>query len=240
MTTGGLKLLGVEDVDQGGGIIATSFVVTILACLIVALRLATRIWLVKNVGWDDYTIIAATLGIIIGCCLVIVQVHYGFGRHRVHLTDWEYIEFTKYAFGEWIQTFQTLMFTKLSICFFLLRLPVKKRYIRPIQGTIGVLIVSNVILTFVWCFQCNPTDGAWNKKKPAKCFTDAQLQRIILSQGIISIVSDFVLALFPIVLLWKVQIQTRIKAGLCALMSLGLLYVLTSSLSKGPSRRVCH
>ena len=37
--------------------------------------------------------------------------------------------------------------------------------------------------------------------------------------------SDFVLALFPIVLLWKVQIALRTKAGICILMGLGLLYV---------------
>ena len=59
--------------------------------------------------------------------------------------------------------------------------------------------------------------------RPAKCFTDAQLQRIIISQAIISIISDFVLALLPIVIFWKVQIELRIKAGLCFLMSLGLL-----------------
>ncbi|KAF2230211.1 hypothetical protein EV356DRAFT_509259 [Viridothelium virens] len=53
--------------------------------------------------------------------------------------------------------------------------------------------------------------------------TDAQLQRIIIAQAIISIISDFLLALFPIVILWKVQISTRIKAGLCTLMALGII-----------------
>ena len=41
--------------------------------------------------------------------------------------------------------------------------------------------------------------------------------------AVISIISDFVLAIFPIFILWKVQISTRIKAGLCGLMSLGLM-----------------
>ncbi len=48
----------------------------------VALRKATRILIVRNVGWDDYTILCATIGIIIGCALVVVQVHYGFARHE--------------------------------------------------------------------------------------------------------------------------------------------------------------
>ncbi|KAI4183467.1 MAG: hypothetical protein LQ346_006323 [Caloplaca aetnensis] len=203
------------DENRQGGILGTTIVVTILASVVVALRMATRIWIVRNVGWDDYTILCATIGIIMGCGLVVVQVHYGFGRHKFYLTDWQFIEFTKYSYGEWFQTFQTLMFNKLSICFLLIRIPVEKHFIRPIQGAIMFLVVTNIILTLLWIFQCNPIAGTWNKMTPATCFTDAQLQRIIISQAIISIISDFVLALFPIVLLWKVQIAVRIKAGLC-------------------------
>ena len=119
------------------------------------------------------------------------------------------------------------MFNKLFICFFLLRIPVEKVYIRPIQGTITGLVLSTLVLTFLWIFQCNPVAGARNTKIPAKCFTQAQLQRIIISQALDFIISDFMLALFPIVLLWKVQISTRIKVGLCCLMALGLMYVLS-------------
>lgn len=211
------------DENRQGGIIITTFLVTVLASIVVALRMATRIWIVRNVGWDDYTILFATIGIIIGCALVVVQVHYGFGRHRFFLSENDFVQFTKYAYIEWIQTFQTLMFNKLSICFLLLRIPVEKYLIRPIQGAIVVLIVTNIVLTLVWIFQCKPVEAAWDKSIPSTCFTDAQLQRIIISQAIISIISDSVLALFPIVLLWKVQIPIRIKAGLCILMSLGLM-----------------
>lgn len=218
------------DENRQGGILATTFIVTIIACMAVALRMGTRMWIVRSVGWDDYTILLAAFGIIIGSGLVVVQIHYGLGRHKHYLTEWQYIEFEKYSYGEWIQTFQTLMFNKVSICLFLLRIPVEKQHIRPIQGTIIVLVISNIILTLLWIFQCNPIASSWNKKTPGKCFTDAQLSRIIISQALISIISDFLLALFPIVLLWKVQIAPRIKAGLCALMGLGLMYASPSSI----------
>ena len=138
-----------RDYNRGGGIIATTVVVSFLASTAVALRFVTRIWIVRNVGWDDYTILFAAFGIIISSGLVIVEVHYGFGRHKVDLTHWQYIEFMKYSYGEWIQTFQTLMFNKISICFFLLRIPVEKHLTRPIQGAIIALVVSNVILTLL-------------------------------------------------------------------------------------------
>ncbi|KAL8824741.1 MAG: hypothetical protein Q9191_004849 [Dirinaria sp. TL-2023a] len=211
------------DENRQGGILATTFIVTVIASIAVALRMWVRLAIVKKVGWDDYTIIAATLGIIIGCGLVVVQVHYGLGRHKFYLTTWQFIEFQKYSYGEWIQTFQTLMFTKVSICFFLLRIPVDTRLIRPIQWTIVALILSNVVLTVIWIVQCRPIHAAWNTLIQGQCFTKGQLQRIIISQAIISIISDFLLATLPIFILWKVQISTRVKAGLCTLMSLGVL-----------------
>lgn len=122
-----------------------------------------------------------------------------------------------------MQTFQTLMFTKVSICLFLLRIPVETHLIRPLQVTIAVLVVSNVILTILWIVQCRPLAAAWNSFIQGHCFSEGELQRIIIAQALISIISDFMLAIFPVFILWKVQISPRVKAGLCALMSMGLI-----------------
>ena len=42
-------------------------------------------------------------------------------------------------------------------------------------------------------------------------------------QAVISIVSDFVFALFPVLLLWRIQIDLNMKVGLCLLMGLGFI-----------------
>ncbi|KAL9626857.1 MAG: hypothetical protein Q9204_006987 [Flavoplaca sp. TL-2023a] len=210
------------DENRQGDMLSMTITVTTLTTLVVVLRMVIRMELVLNVGWDDYTIVAACLGHVVALGLVVMELHYGFGRHRYYLTQRQYTQFLKYSYGEWIQTFQTLMFTKISIYLLLLRIPVNKYFVRPLQGSIVFLIVTNIVLTLLWIFQCNPIAVSWDKMRPAKCFTDAQLQRIIISQAIISIISDFALALFPIIILWKVQIELRIKAGLCFLMSLGL------------------
>ena len=56
------------------------------------------------------------------------------------------------------------MCTKVSICFFLLRIPVHKRYIIPLQLSITVLILSNLILTLLWIFQCWPVQAYWDER----------------------------------------------------------------------------
>ena len=122
-----------------------------------------------------------------------------------------------------IQTFFTLMCTKVSICFFLLRIPTSRAFIRPLQASIIVLIVSNIILTFIWIFQCWPVALAWDSTVPGRCFSRQFLLNLILAQAIISVVSDFALALCPIIILRNVRMRRRQKVGLCLLMGLGVI-----------------
>ena len=120
----------------------------------------------------------------IGTALVLVEVHYGFGRHIQYLTPYQIQEFHKYTYGEWIQTFATLMFTKISICLFLLRIAIHKTFIRPLQALILFLILSNVILTLLWILQCRPVAQAWDTQDyNGFCFGKGQLERIIIAQA---------------------------------------------------------
>ena len=77
------------------------------------------------------------------------------------------------------------MATKVSICLLLLRISPNKRIERPIQSLVAFLILSNVVLSLVWIFQCIPVDGAWvvKENKTAKCYTQGQLQRVVMSQA---------------------------------------------------------
>ena len=112
-----------------------------------------------------------------------VEVHYGFGKHKIFLTPHQIQEFKKYTFGEWIQTFATLMWTKVSICLFLLRIPVQKHFIRPLQAALVILILSNVVLTILWIVQCRPVAAAWDDSINGKCFSKRQVECIIFAQA---------------------------------------------------------
>ena len=112
-----------------------------------------------------------------------MQLHYGLGRPQYYLTKWHLIEIRKYAYGEWIQTFATLMWTKVSICLFLRRIPATKVLIRPLDVSIVFLILSNVIITILWIVQCRPVDAAWNSNLQGSCFSRGQLERIVIAQA---------------------------------------------------------
>lgn len=192
------------DLNQGIGLNVSTIVLVALTAIIVAMRFAVRVWVVKDVGWDDWTILFALVrsiiqalprrweywmlinlqvGTLIGSALDFVEVHYGFGRHQDCLSDWQLQEFKKYVYGEWIQTFASLMWTKVSICLFLLRIPIRKIVVRPLQASVAILIVSNIILTLLWILQCHPVNAVWNSTVKGNCFSRGQLQRVILAQA---------------------------------------------------------
>ena len=145
------------------------------------------------------------------------------------------------------------MWTKISICLFLIRIPTSKALIRPLQCGVIFLILSNVILTILWIVQCQPVAKAWDDDIHGSCFSKGQQERIIISQAsnitsssshiiiflwmiieftklsiVISAVSDFVFSSYPILILWKVQMKPQTKIALSCLMRVGILYVARS------------
>ena len=229
--------------DWGPGIIGVTTVLEIFVLIAIVLRVCTRVWIVKSFWWDDFTIILAVvrpqnlslpssgttadllsiaqLGTTIGAALCFVEVHYGFGRHISFLSTHQIREFEKFTFGEWIQTFQTLMFTKVSICLFLMRIPNSRRLIVLMQWAVAFLLFSNTILTVIWIMQCQPVHVAWYGE--GTCMAQGSKEAVILTQAIISIISDFAFATFPILILWKLQIDLKTKIGLWLLMCLGFI-----------------
>lgn len=117
------------------------------------------------------------------------------------------------------------MWTKVSISLFLYRIPVTKALKRPLQIMVVLLVVSNLIFTLLWILQCLPVSAVWDEeeRKTAKCFTKEQLLQVILAQGIISAISDFVLAAYPGLILIRLKMSIRKKVGLWLLMGLGCI-----------------
>ena len=113
------------------------------------------------------------------------------------------------------------MWTKVSICLFLMRIPHSKALRKPLEWTVAFLLFSNTILTVMWIMQCQPIHAAWDNE--GICMSRKAKEGLILAQAVISVVSDFTFAAFPILILWRVQIDFKTKAGLWLLMCLGFV-----------------
>ncbi|KAL8862515.1 MAG: hypothetical protein Q9178_001013 [Gyalolechia marmorata] len=213
------------DENLGPTIISINIVVFIASTLIVIIRIYTRLRLTKNFGWDDAFMVLTQLLNICGMGFVAAEISNGLGRKRFYLAPGSYKKFLKYDYLDWVQVFLTLMLSKISICLFLLRLSNFRRIRLGLHAMNIFLITSHIPLTFLVIFQCSPISKYWRNPLdgPGRCFSKATVETIIIIQGISSIVSDFIFAGFPIILLWDVQLSKRTKIGLCLLMGLGVI-----------------
>jgi len=133
---------------------------------------------------------------------------------------------------------------KVAFALFLLRIiPVGKKKERYFLHGFNILLVliqiPLIIITYV---QCNPVAGLWEPDIGAKCWNPQTQASYAVFQGcgctsyrtyqsLANVVTaygtaaDFVLALFPILIIWKLQVDKKTKFGLVGLMCLGVLCV---------------
>ncbi|KAI4233244.1 MAG: hypothetical protein LQ349_004533 [Xanthoria aureola] len=213
------------DENLGPTIIIINVIVFVASTLIVIVRTFTRLCLTKNFGWDDAVMVLTQVINACGMAFVGAEVSNGLGRKRFYLAPGSYKKFLKYDYLDWVQVFLTLLLSKISICLFLLRLSSFRKIRLGLHGMNIFLITSHIPLTFLMMFQCTPISKYWRNplEGPGKCFDKDTVAIIIIVQGVFSIVSDFILAGFPILLLWNVQLSKRTKVGLCVLMGLGVI-----------------
>lgn len=120
-----------------------------------------------------------------------------------------------------------MMFIKLSIGIFLLRLATQKRYIYTIYGSILVVAIWSVVL-FLWnMFQCHPVDAQWDytilQKDPnAFCVGADQVIAAAYALSVMTILSDWLYALLPIPMIWNVKMTAQAKATVIAVLGLGI------------------
>lgn len=121
---------------------------------------------------------------------------------------------------------QALTFAKISIIL---------SYLRILRGSAGLwqqmLLWSIGIITFIintlviltFYVGCSPTEKSWDPLVPGTCWPTKTKVIFVLLQGAWSGFSDFFLALFPIAILSKLQVNKRTRFIIILLMGLGLM-----------------
>lgn len=211
------------DENRGPEILAICGTLVALSVLIVGLRIWVRAGMIGQVGIDDWTIIAATTVIFVEMMIIIPQVHYGAGRHV------QYIEPPSNVTKGLHLNFVTqplcliaLCLTKVSVGFFLLRLTPSKRFRRFVIGMIIFTVLSatgNFLTVF---FQCQPLAFTWGGVSEGKCMPPDNLKFAAFFNSSVAVLSDIIFALLPVPMLWKVQLNWRVKSAVAAILALGV------------------
>ncbi|OBR08395.1 Integral membrane protein [Colletotrichum higginsianum IMI 349063] len=226
--------------------------------LLVALLVTTalRLWARagrRNLGWDDYTIAAAALSATVRYAFGVMQLPHGNGRHRVYLTNHEYMMINMYGWWGQLFHFTSMAFLKVSLALLILRIKSN----RTLKILLYAVIVGSLIINFgvviILLAECRPA-GFW-RGKDSDCWPNTiRIYAIWVSIGTIcpltraltpfpvqkrlslsylalltdlvvaySVVTDFFCSLLPLTVVWKVKIALQRKIMITGLMSLGLV-----------------
>ncbi|KAI9699843.1 MAG: hypothetical protein M1820_007018 [Bogoriella megaspora] len=209
---------------QGPKSVRTGLSLGALATILIILRIYVRLR-ISTLGTTAlfWAIAAWVLTVVTQTFGVLAALH-GLGNHiTVLLETGETHNFLKFT---WLTVFFfciAIATGKAAVAVFLLEVT-GQAYAR-IRWTLITLAVANftvaVPVAIYSQLHCSPPSALWDPLQQDKCNAHAY---VIVSYviGSVAAVSDLALALLPILILWSLQIDRRLKQVLCVLLGLGV------------------
>ncbi|KAJ2906606.1 putative integral membrane family protein [Zalerion maritima] len=208
---------------NGKALVSASVVFLVISYLSVFLRSYVRAFLTNGFQADDWFMVVAQINYTLSCAFVLAGVSTGLGHHNAALPQDEEIEALKWQALATATYVSNMMFIKLSIGFFLLRLATERRYKYTIWGSLVVITIMSTVLFFWNIFQCSPLQAQWDYTiENHKCVTTEQVVAAAYALSILTILTDWLYALLPIPMIWKVKMSIQAKMTVSVVLGLGV------------------
>jgi hypothetical protein len=143
---------------------------------------------------------------------------------------------TQYLYWSTLVNVTSFVLIKVSICLQYRRIFSVTDARVPIYVVMVICIASGISALLTYAFICVPPDAFWNlaKRPTSKCVNQyayvlfpryhsipLTIPSLTLTQGILNVVTDFMVAVLPIRAIWRLQLERRQKIALIAIMTLG-------------------
>ncbi|KAI1097389.1 hypothetical protein F4804DRAFT_327773 [Jackrogersella minutella] len=193
-----------------------------LSLTLVALRLYTRVRIVRFVGAEDYMYACTGIFFLLFAVFIQVSVHYGLGQNFWTLsTDessnaifWTYVANSFAIVGN--------AMAKLSMGLFLLRVVQTRWHKIALWTAVVITTTTSVALTIMLWNQTTPIKTSWDPlRTPGKW--NIQIQPMSVGLGVWSSICDFFFAVFPWLFIQSLPMSQREKFMLAGGMSLGVI-----------------
>ncbi|KAK3326856.1 hypothetical protein B0H66DRAFT_589376 [Apodospora peruviana] len=208
-----------------------------LALIFVSLRLYARLVLVKAPGRDDIAmalcggianwLLAKKICATGGWIVFVIQSKYGLGKHTDTIPKEDMIVFQHAGFWQSIvSTTCSLGLLKISIAFSLLRLSTHKWYNWALWATIGFVCCYSFMGAMTFFLHCSPMEAHWKTAIPgATCYSISLFVTFALINTSFNIFTDVLFAVFPIPIIWTLQMKRKLRLYLIGILSLGYFAV---------------
>ncbi|TEA18667.1 Satratoxin biosynthesis SC1 cluster protein 4 [Colletotrichum sidae] len=197
-----------------------------LALLFVALRVYTRMAVVKVMGRDDYVMVASVLCAVAGMTIFCVQSFHGLGRHTLVIPEASMVVMRRSSFFQSIiSSIAGLALLKVSIGLSLLRLSRSVWYSRSLWALIVFVSAYSFMAWMTFFMFCQPLEGYWDKSIKPKCYPITLFIRFGLINTAFNIFTDVCFATLPVTIIWTLQMKLRTRIYLIVVPSLGYFAV---------------
>ncbi|PWY70298.1 hypothetical protein BO94DRAFT_502324 [Aspergillus sclerotioniger CBS 115572] len=213
-----------DEENKGPVLLAVMWTLTGLAMVMVLARLFIRTKIIHAVGLDDWLI---GFSMILGLANVItatVAVHHGFGQHSSTIGPAATEKANLTIDIGWIFGILSFAFPKLGVAALLHRILIPgirmKCALWGLTGLVMAVAVVNILLFFT---SCDPPRALWMTVAGATCRSSNVIIGFATFNGALSAFTDLSLAIYPSVILWKLQMSLRKKLALSAALGLGAI-----------------
>ncbi|KAI5240659.1 hypothetical protein E4T43_05946 [Aureobasidium subglaciale] len=190
-----------------------------LAVIVVAMRVYTRLVMVKYLGWDDiFAVITMVLGVAIWGCFI-GESNWALGKHYQDITAEMLVMCSKWQFAHDMIMVWALHGMKIAFTLFLLRLSNGKIFRRTLFAVMCFMTIYTTVSWFTILFGCAPISANWHGRN-GQCISPAAFRSLGMTYSILGMLTDAFLALLPVPIISGMQLNIRTK--ICLLLAFGM------------------
>ncbi|KAL2114554.1 hypothetical protein VUR80DRAFT_4537 [Thermomyces stellatus] len=208
---------------NGASLVATSVTFLALSWISVLLRIYVRAFMTKCFQLDDWFMVVGQIVFTLSCSFILLGIGRGIGRHNAALNQDDEIDSLMWQALATATYVIDMMFIKLSIGIFLLRLAIQKTYRYILWASLVIVAIWSVVLFFWNMFQCKPVEAQWDYTlEDSSCVPIQEVVAAAYSLSVMCILSDWLYALIPIPMLWNVEMTKQTKITVIIILGLGI------------------
>ena len=117
--------------------------------------------------------------------------------------------------------YSCIAFIKFSILAFYRRLFPISEFRITTYVLIGVIAIWWITAVLISILNCTPISYNWDRTQPGRHGLDAR--KFVIAVGIPNIVTDGIMLLLPLPVIWQMKLQFKKKMALSAILSFGIL-----------------
>ncbi|KAH8898891.1 hypothetical protein GQ53DRAFT_836886 [Thozetella sp. PMI_491] len=221
----GLTSNFVNPPDQSYIVLVPAFVLAALSLVSLTLRGYAVGVIVRNWGMADYLLVPSWLFATAFSITMVFMVKAGMGRHLWDVPFSSFnINFMKVTAVGGTFYGMSIMLTKLSILTFYLRFVTTSPTLKYlIYATMLIVIIYSLVTSWSWLYICQPIAKYWDFTLVGGTCIDFKIIAIV--SGIMNSVTDAIILVLPVPILWNLRLPMLQKIGATMIMMTGGLCV---------------